>query len=278
MMTFTVFGNPIAHSLSPLIHQRFAEQFGIELDYTRSLTSKAGFAEAVAKFFRSGGGGANVTVPFKTVAAGLVTHLTPRAARAGAVNTLIPLGHGQLAGDTTDGEGLVRDLQRVLKCQELPYEVLVIGAGGAASSVIEALQGAGAQVVMSNRSAAKVSALQNDFCDLQALPFGDLARPPRQTSQVQRILVNATSASLTGTELPVHSAWFQESVLAYDMMYGKQPTAFLEQAHAAGAKQVADGLGMLIEQAALSFALWHDGQLPSVEQVLPAIRNALGAR
>ncbi|RUO46992.1 shikimate dehydrogenase [Pseudidiomarina aquimaris] len=276
-MKFTVFGNPIAHSLSPLIHQRFAEQFGIELDYTRSLTSKAGFAAAVAKFFRSGGAGANVTVPFKTVAADVVTHLTPRAAHAGAVNTLIPLGHGQLAGDTTDGEGLVRDLQRVLERDELPYEVLVIGAGGAASSVIEALQEAGARVVMSNRSAAKVSALQDDFNDLQAIPFSELARPPSLNGQVQRVVVNATSASLSGAELPIHSAWFQESVLAYDMMYGKQSTAFLKQAQAAGATKVADGLGMLVEQAALSFALWHDGQLPNVEPVLPAVRSALEA-
>lgn len=276
-MKFTVFGNPIAHSLSPLIHQHFAEQFGIKLEYTRSLTSKACFAEAVAKFFRTGGEGANVTVPFKTAAAELVTHLTPRAARAGAVNTLIPLSQGQLAGDTTDGEGLLRDLQRLLEREELGGEIIVVGAGGAASSVIEALQSAGATVLMSNRSAAKVSALQGTFPDLQALPYDDLAKSPRAKSVAKRILINATSASLSGAQLPIHDAWFQESELVYDMMYGKQPTPFIQHAETVGAAKTADGLGMLIEQAALSFALWHGGYRPQVNEVLSLIRAKLAS-
>lgn len=274
-MKFTVFGNPIAHSLSPMIHQQFAEQVGVELEYTRSLTPKHGFAEAVAAFFRSGGAGANVTVPFKTTAAELVTHLTTRAARAGAVNTLIPLGYGQLAGDTTDGEGLLRDLQRLLATDDLQREVLLIGAGGAASSVIEPLLQAGATVVMANRSAEKITALQHDFPEIRPLSFTELARPPAIKENANRIVLNATSASLEGVELPIHSAWFTESSLVYDMMYGNVPTPFLQQAKRAGATNVADGLGMLIEQAALAFALWHDGQLPSADKALPIIRAAL---
>ncbi|RUO56718.1 shikimate dehydrogenase [Pseudidiomarina homiensis] len=278
-MKFTVFGNPIAHSLSPIIHQQFAKQLRIELEYTRSLASKLGFAEAVAKFFRTGGAGANVTVPFKATAAKLVTHLTPRAARAGAVNTLIPLGRGQLAGDTTDGEGLVRDLQRLLKSADVCCEVLIIGAGGAASSVIEPLQQVGATIVMANRSSAKVTALQQDFGDLQAMSFAELSAPPPTGSNSRpRIIINATSASLTGTELPIHPNWFADSALAYDMMYGRVPTPFLRQAQQAGVEQSADGLGMLVEQAALAFALWHDGQLPNTEVVLPTIRAALEPR
>lgn len=272
-MTYTVFGNPIAHSLSPMIHACFAEQMGVNLEYTRSLASKQGFAEAVASFFRRGGAGANVTVPFKGQAAQLVTHLTPRAARAGAVNTLIPMGHGQLVGDTTDGEGLVRDLKRLVGSEQLPYEVLIIGAGGAASSVIEALQQAGATVVMSNRTAAKVTALQQSFSDLQVLPYEQLARPPKSAGQ--RLLINATSASLGGVDLPLHSAWFSSSVLAYDMMYGKQLTPFLLQAQQAGVGQCADGLGMLVEQAALAFALWHDGKVPESRAVLAQVRESL---
>lgn len=274
-MKFTVFGNPIAHSLSPMIHQQFAEQLGVELEYTRSLTPKQGFAEAVAVFFRNGGAGANVTVPFKNAAAELVTHLTPRAARAGAVNTLIPLGYGQLAGDTTDGEGLLRDLKRLLATDDLKREVLLIGAGGAASSVIEPLQQAGARVVIANRSADKVAALQQDFPEIQALAFADLAKPPAPHNAANRIVINGTSASLGGAELPIHSAWLAESSLVYDMMYGKASTPFLQQAERAGAAQVADGLGMLIEQAALAFALWHDGQLPKTAQTLSIIRAAL---
>lgn len=274
-MKFTVFGNPIAHSLSPMIHQHFAAQFGLELDYTRSLASKGAFPEALARFFRHGGAGANVTVPFKTTAAQLVTHLTPRAARAGAVNTLIPLGYGQLAGDTTDGEGLVRDLRRLLAREELSCEVLLIGAGGAASSVIEPLQNAGAEVIMANRSAEKVSALQRIFPTLKALPFQELGLPAGPVTQLPRVLINATSASLAGTDLPIHPSWFASSLMAYDMMYAKTLTGFLQQAQGAGCMQVADGLGMLVEQAGLSFSLWHDGLQPDAAQVLTHIRAGL---
>lgn len=275
-MKFSVFGNPIAHSLSPSIHQQFAEQFDLELEYSRSLASNAGFAEAVAAFFRSGGAGANVTVPFKSKAAALVTHLTPRAARAGAVNTLIPLGHGQLAGDSTDGEGLMRDLQRLLPRQALAVEVLVIGAGGAASSVIEALQDAGANVIMTNRSEGKVAALQQTFPGLDALRYEELSRTPA-AAFTPKIIINATSASLAGAGLPIHPDWFAQADLAYDMMYAKDGTDFLRQAKNGGCRQLADGLGMLVEQAALSFALWHDGRLPNTTQVLAALRQQMFA-
>lgn len=275
-MKFTVFGNPIAHSLSPSIHQQFAEQFDLELEYSRSLASNAGFAEAVAAFFRSGGAGANVTVPFKSKAAALVTHLTPRAARAGAVNTLIPLGYGQLVGDSTDGEGLVRDLQRLLPRQALAVEVLVIGAGGAASSVIEALQDAGANVIMTNRSEGKVATLQQTFPGLDALRYEELSRAPA-AAFTPKIIINATSASLAGAGLPIHPDWFVQADLAYDMMYAKDGTDFLRQAKNGGCRQLADGLGMLVEQAALSFALWHDGRLPKTTQVLSALRQQMFA-
>ena len=276
-MQFTVFGNPIEHSLSPRIHQLFAQQCDMQLDYSRSLTSKQGFAGAVAAFFRAGGQGANVTVPFKEQAAELVTHLTPRAARAASVNTLIPLGHGQLAGDTTDGMGLLRDLQRLMGASGLPKRVVIIGAGGAARSVIEPLQLAGCKVYLSNRSADKVQPLLEVFADLQALPFDCLGRSvPTEFADEGFCLVNATSASLSGLELPIHEAWFKASVLTYDMMYSAQLTSFLQQAQQAGATRVEDGLGMLVEQAALAFTLWHDGRVPQTAPVLQVLRQQLG--
>ncbi|MDN7135675.1 shikimate dehydrogenase [Pseudidiomarina terrestris] len=276
MTQFTVFGNPIAHSVSPKIHQLFAEQFGLALTYSRSLSSSATFAAAVAKFFRHGGAGANVTVPFKESAAALVTHLTPRAERAASVNTLIPLGLGQLAGDTTDGLGLCRDLQRLTQQKTPAARVLVIGGGGAARSVIEPLQELGCEVVISNRSRDRVQPLTTVFEGLEILDFAELERPPTDVFKgSQWLVINATSASLQGAELPIHPHWFANANLVYDMMYAAQTTPFLQQARKGGAVQVADGLGMLVEQAALSFALWHDGLQPSTEPVLDALRKGL---
>ncbi|RUO74991.1 shikimate dehydrogenase [Pseudidiomarina sediminum] len=275
MMQFTVFGNPIEHSLSPRIHQLFAEQCGKQLDYSRSLTSKQRFAGAVASFFRAGGQGANVTVPFKEQAAELVTHLTPRAARAASVNTLIPLGQGQLAGDTTDGMGLLRDVERLVGAQGLPQRVVIIGAGGAARSVIEPFQEAGCEVYLSNRSAAKVTPLVQRFSALKVLPFEALGHSPSEEFNANFCLINATSASLAGHALPIDDGWFSAGVLTYDMMYGAQLTAFLQQAKRAGAGELADGLGMLVEQAALAFSLWHNGHVPETLPVLHQLRAEL---
>ncbi|MFC0446208.1 shikimate dehydrogenase [Pseudidiomarina halophila] len=275
MNHFTVFGNPIAHSLSPKIHQLFAEQFGMQLSYTRSLSSAANFPTEVARFFRHGGAGANVTVPFKERAASLVTHLTARAERAGSVNTLIPLGLGQLAGDTTDGFGLCRDLQR-LTGSELPApQIVVIGGGGAARSIIEPLQAVGSKVVIVNRTRARVEPLRELFPGLQVMDLAELALAPKSgIASSGFILINATSASLQGADLDIHPGWMSAAELVYDMMYGVHATAFLKQAERGGAKVTADGLGMLVEQAALSFALWHDGLTPKTELVLKALRDS----
>ncbi|CAB0150817.1 Shikimate dehydrogenase (NADP(+)) [Pseudidiomarina piscicola] len=273
MTQFTVFGNPIAHSLSPQIHQLFAAQFGGQLNYDRRLATVATFPSAVADFFRCGGQGANVTIPFKVAAMDLVTHLTPRAQRAGSVNTLVPLGHGQLVGDTTDGLGLCRDLQRLLAAELATTKVLIIGAGGAARSVIEPLQALGAEVVIANRSRARVEPLIEVFDELKLLDFASLQAPPEALmGGSDWLLINATSASLLGGKLAIHPSWFAGAKLVYDMMYGTQLTPFLKQATTAGAQQVSDGLGMLVEQAAVSYALWHPGQMPDTASVLTALR------
>lgn len=248
----------------------------MQLSYTRSLSSAANFPGQVARFFRNGGAGANVTVPFKEHAASLVTHLTARAERAGSVNTLIPLGLGQLAGDTTDGFGLCRDLQRLTGSEQPAQLVVVIGGGGAARSIIEPLQAAGCQVVIANRTRARVEPLRELFPGLQIMDLAELARPPQSGFAGRFLLINATSASLQGAELAIHDDWMSAAELVYDMMYGVQATAFLNQAARGGAMVTADGLGMLVEQAALSFALWHDGVTPNTGLVLETLRKSAG--
>lgn len=276
MARFTVFGNPVQHSLSPHIHTLFAQQLGVkDLQYTRSLTSPAQFMAAVAEFFRCGGAGANVTVPFKTAAAQLVTHQTERAARAGAVNTLIPLGYGQILGDNTDGYGLVADLKRQLRLPSLAsLHVVVLGAGGAARGVLGPLCEAGIeQIIIANRTLKNAKELVQVNADLPlaCASWQDLNGLHAQ----DYVVINATSASLHQVELPIPTALLSKSRLCYDMMYSKTPTLFMQQALAAGATTCSDGLGMLVEQAALSFALWHDGQVPATGDVLRQVREDL---
>lgn len=276
MARFTVFGNPVQHSLSPFIHGLFAQQLQVkDLEYTRSLTSPAQFAAAVAEFFRCGGAGANVTVPFKTAAAQLVTHQTKRAARAGAVNTLIPLGLGQILGDNTDGYGLVADLKRQLELSSLTgLHTIILGAGGAARGVLAPLCEAGIErVIIANRTLPKAQELVRSNTDLPLAyaSWQDLDG----LSAHDYIVINATSASLHKASLPLSNALLSKSRLCYDMMYAKSPTQFIQQARTAGATACADGLGMLVEQAALSFALWHTGQLPETDEVLRTVRAKL---
>lgn len=276
MARFTVFGNPVQHSLSPFIHGLFAQQLQVkDLEYTRSLTSPAQFAAAVAEFFRCGGAGANVTVPFKTAAAQLVTHQTERAARAGAVNTLIPLGHGQILGDNTDGFGLVADLKRQLELASLTgLHAVILGAGGAARGVLAPLCEAGIErVIIANRTLPKAQELVRSNADLPLAyaSWQDLDG----LSAHDYIVINATSASLQKVTLPLSNGLLSKSQLCYDMMYAKTPTQFIQQASNAGAIACADGLGMLVEQAALSFALWHAGQLPETDEVLRRVRAEL---
>lgn len=276
MARFTVFGNPVQHSLSPFIHGLFAQQLQVkDLEYTRSLTSPAQFAAAVAEFFRCGGAGANVTVPFKTAAAQLVTHQTERAARAGAVNTLIPLGHGQILGDNTDGYGLVADLKRQLELASLTgLHAVILGAGGAARGVLAPLCEAGIErVIIANRTLPKAQELVRSNADLPLAyaSWQDLDG----LSAHDYIVINATSASLQKVTLSLSNGLLSKSQLCYDMMYAKTPTQFIQQASNAGAIACADGLGMLVEQAALSFALWHAGQLPETDEVLRTVRANL---
>lgn len=260
---YAVFGNPIAHSKSPLIHALFAAQTGQDLRYEAILAPLDGFATAVQDFIAAGGKGANVTVPFKEAASRLATALTPRARAAGAVNTLV-FDNGTICGDNTDGAGLVRDIEIHLGRALAGRRILLLGAGGAARGVIlPLLEQRPATLFLANRTAEKAERLAAEF-GIAGGRFEALA------GHAFDLVINATSAGLYDAVLPLPTSVFAPDSLAYEMLYGRD-TPFMAQARAAGA-QVADGLGMLVEQAAEAFHIWR-GVRPDTRPVLEALRQ-----
>lgn len=270
MDRYGVFGNPIGHSKSPLIHRLFAEQTGQHLNYEALLAPLDGFP-AFARAFFVEGQGANVTVPFKEQALQLADELSPRARRAGAVNTLKKQVDGSLLGDNTDGVGLVRDLQRA-GVSLAGKRVLLLGAGGAVRGVLEPfLAEAPAVLVLANRTLEKAEGLAREFADLGCIyPSGfDWLEEPVD------VIVNGTSASLGGAMPPIAPSLIEPGrTVCYDMMYGRDPTSFCCWAQTQGAAQVLDGLGMLVEQAAEAFLLWR-GVRPDTAPVLERMRALL---
>lgn len=268
---YCVFGNPVAHSRSPAIHAQFAAQCGQDLTYEALLAPLDGFADAVARFVAAGGKGANVTVPFKEEAFRLCQRRSARAERAGAVNTLCFNADG-IFGDNTDGAGLVRDIEVNLAQPLAGRRILLLGAGGAARGVIAPLLACQpAALFIANRTADKAEALARAFADIVAVDAGNYAKTAGRSFDV---IINATSASLAGEALPLPPGLFAPGSLAYDMMYGKGETPFMGLARAQGAACVADGLGMLVEQAAEAFAVWR-GVRPDSLPVLAALRRQL---
>lgn len=276
---YAVIGNPIAHSRSPQIHAMFAEQTGKPLRYDRLLAPVDGFAEAVAAFVAEGGLGLNVTVPFKLDAYALAAgRLSSRARLAGAVNTL-SWRDGAWHGCNTDGVGLVSDLLR-LGLRLTGASVLLVGAGGAARGVLQPLAEAGcARIHIVNRTAAKAEALAASWRDSGVSPQtavtgGSLA--DAALAGGWNLVINATASGLQDAAPDLPPGLYAPGAAAYDMMYGAQPTAFMKQAEADGAALTADGLGMLVGQAAESFYIWH-GVRPDPGPVLAALREALKA-
>ncbi|WP_091342626.1 shikimate dehydrogenase [Alkalimonas amylolytica] len=266
---YAVFGHPIAHSKSPMIHALFAQQFAEAMQYEAILAPLDGFAECWQAFVASGGRGGNVTVPFKEQAFALAEQLTDRAAQAGAVNTLYLDRQGRLCGDNTDGAGLVQDLVR-LAAPLKDQSVLLLGAGGASRGVIGPLLAAGAaSITVANRTAAKAQLLAEQFgskvsgCALTEIPAGHYP-----------LIVNATSSGLSGERPVIAAELLADCQLAYDMLYGKEPTAFLQWCAQLGVPRQADGLGMLVGQAAEAFTIWR-GKRPAVEPVIAALKKAL---
>ena len=273
---FAVVGNPIAHSRSPAIHAMFGAQTGITLQYDTLLSPLDGFPGTVRQFFDAGGRGLNVTVPFKEQAHALADRLSERARLAGAVNTLWRQD-GQLHGCNTDGVGLLSDLER-LQARLDGARVLLIGAGGASKGVVYPLLQAGcARLRIVNRTAARALAMREHFG--QQLPEQAARLSAGGLDQAEGewdVVVNATSSGLQDTAPELPGLRYAPGALAYDMLYAAQPTPFMRQAERQGAARRVDGLGMLVGQAAASFAIWN-GVAPDVEPVLAELRRQLRA-
>lgn len=269
---YAVIGNPVAHSKSPLIHARFAQQTGQDLEYHRILAEPQQFRRYVRDFFAAGGKGLNVTVPFKQEAFALADTLSSQATLAGAVNTLMLDAAGQLYGHNTDGLGLVRDITVNLGQQLGATRILVLGAGGATRGILQPLlEQQPHSVFIANRTAARANELVEIFSALgpvQGGGFDAVAAEPVDW------IINASAASLQGELPPIPAACIAGHTRCYDLMYGAEPTVFCSWAQTLGAGLVADGLGMLVEQAAESFQLWR-GQRPATVEVIAALRRQL---
>ena len=266
---YRVFGNPIEHSRSPSIHHIFAEKNQQNIDYQKQLVDIEDFSSAVTDFIHQGGKGANVTVPFKEQALIIADELTERASLAGAVNTL-SFRDGKIFGDNTDGEGLVQDLvaNNVILKQN---RILLLGAGGAARGVLlPLLAQAPHSIVVANRTVSKAETLCQHFADirLSACGFQDLEQ------QHFDVIINATSASLSGNLPPIPTSLISQNIVCYDMVYGKDKTPFLRWAEEHGAIKLIDGLGMLVGQAAVSFEIWRN-VTPEVQPVIDTLRASL---
>jgi len=268
---FAVFGNPVRHSQSPWIHRAFAEQCDLPMQYRAVLIEPTDFAASVSAFFADGGRGLNITLPFKQQAFELADTLSERARVARAVNTLLPTASG-LAGDNTDGIGLVRDMVANLGWHICDRRVLLLGAGGAVRGVLELLlKEQPARLMIANRSPDKAVTLAQDFADLGVVEAGGYERLAGASFD---LVINGTSASLSGDLPPLPDGLLNDRSCCYDMMYAAEPTPFMRWAAQHAAWAVADGLGMLVEQAAESFYLWQ-GVRPQTGPVLAALRTRL---
>ena len=251
---YAVIGNPVAHSLSPRIHGAFAQQTGHDIEYGAILAPVDGFATAVGTFRAQGGRGLNVTVPFKLDAFALSTTLTARAQSAGAVNTL-GFDGGTVLGDNTDGAGLIADITLRLGVPLAARRILLMGAGGAVCGVVQPLlEQKPVLLAIANRTVEKAVALAARWIsrgDVRGGGYRDFA------DERFDVIINATSASLSGNLPPLSKRACASATLAYDMVYGERATPFLVAAKSFGVSRVADGLGMLIAQAAESFLLWR---------------------
>ncbi len=272
---YAVMGNPVAHSKSPLIHTAFARQFGLKIGYTAIQVDAGGFPQAVGNFQAAGGKGLNITVPFKREAWLLSDVRTARAELAGAVNTLSLKPDGGRHGDNTDGIGLVRDILQNHAGRISGQRVLLLGAGGAVRGVLgPLLEERPAQLTIVNRDVEKARELIEVFAGvgkIEMCPYAQL-----QDRQFD-LIINGTSASLSGELPPLPGGILAKDGWCYDMMYAAEPTAFVRWGEGQGAATSLDGLGMLVEQAAESFFIWH-GVRPDTAPVIKEIQSLMYAR
>ncbi|QJC57478.1 Shikimate dehydrogenase (NADP(+)) [Polaromonas vacuolata] len=288
MDKYLVLGNPIAHSKSPQIHARFAELTGQQMAYDKCLVASDGFNAMLAQLLKNGVRGCNVTVPFKFEAFDAAHSASARAQLAEAANTLV-FDEETIYADNTDGAGLVADIEINAGRKLAGLDILLLGAGGAAAGVLGPLISASPRrLVVANRTLSKAQALvarhrQHESLQqaLQKIEFSaqtlESLNHNRQDPLHSRfdVLINATASSLSGASIPVPASVLKPGALAYDLMYGPATQAFMDWARDNGAEP-RDGLGMLVEQAAVAFELWR-GQRPPAAQVLAEMRAALSA-
>ena len=268
---FAVIGNPIHHSLSPQIHRAFAKEAGLHIDYEAILSPLDEFKNTIHQLIAQKVSGANVTLPFKKEAYELASQHSNHARIAEAVNTL-EFKDNEIIGHNTDGIGLVRDLEQNLNVDIKSKKILLIGAGGAAEGVIYSmLEKKPSELILTNRTIEKSNVIQNKM-DVHAKSFDvnlnviEIAKCPHQYFDV---IINATSTGLNNAELGIDHKVFHEGSLAYEMVYGKK-TFFIEQAQSQGSK-TSDGLGMLVEQAAEAFFIWHHIK-PQTKSVIESLK------
>lgn len=267
---YVLFGHPVSHSWSPFIHGMFAKQAGLAIEYGLMDVAPERFRKALLDFFVGGGQGANVTLPHKQAAAEVVNELTPRAARAQAVNTVATRPGNKLLGDNTDGAGLVRDLTMNLGVGITGRRLLLLGAGGAIRGVLPPLLAEQpAEVLIANRTGSRAERLAAEFVDLgrvRGVAFAEI------DAERWDVIINGTSASLAGEVPDLPAAAIGRHTVCYDMAYARDQTPFQRWAAARGARRSHKGWGMLVEQAAESYLLWH-GVRPETRPVMDALER-----
>jgi shikimate dehydrogenase len=269
LSTYAVVGNPVAHSKSPLIHSLFAKQTGQDLEYTTQQCDDSNFDQTVLDFFSAGGDGLNITVPFKERAFALATECSDQAALAKAANTLFLDQQNILCGDNTDGIGLVTDISINNNFSINDKKILILGAGGAVRGVLAGLISAQPRVVaILNRTASKAEQLKQEFDAYLPVTVTSYNDPLEEAFD---LVINGTSMSLAGKTPQITAELLSPNCCCYDMMYGQQETPFVTWAKDQGVTLALDGLGMLVEQAAVSFALWR-GVRPDTAPILAALR------
>jgi len=269
---YGVAGHPVSHSWSPFIHGLFARDLGHDISYRLFDFTPEEFEPRVREFFAQGGRGLNVTVPHKIAAAQLATQLSTRATYAGAVNTLAAQKDGTILGDNTDGAGLVRDLCDNLSLVIIRRRVLVVGAGGATRGVIGPLLALEpAEIIIANRTPERAHEMAGKFAKLGPVRGAAMTALPGGAFD---LIINATSASLSGEVPALDSGAIGPETVCYDMAYGKTDTPFMRWALDQGCARAIQGLGMLVEQAAESFRVWR-GVKPSTASVLAALKERI---
>ncbi len=267
---YAVFGHPINHSKSPRIHQLFAQQTEQNLVYKAQDVPAESFNQSIDTFFTQGGKGINCTVPLKELAYQRADSLSERAQFSKAVNTLVLQEDGTLYGDNTDGIGLVTDLTDNHSITLLNSRILILGAGGASRGIIEPLMKKSSScIVIANRTVEKAITLSDEFSQL-----GDISGYGYDELKEKKfdLILNATSASLTGKTPNITENILAKNACCYDLAYSNQQTAFVKWGFTHGAKKNLDGLGMLIEQAAEAFFIWR-GVRPKTSAIIELLNS-----